>query len=129
DSVQRVVMARIDQLGEPEKAVLKVASVIGRRFRASWIAGSYPAAGPPEEVGRHLERLDQLRLTPLLDAGAEAEYGFRHSITQEVAYESLTLRTREALHEGVGAYIERAYADRLSQVVEALAYHWGRTRR
>ncbi|HEY2957909.1 MAG TPA: AAA family ATPase [Actinomycetota bacterium] len=129
DSVQRVVMARIDQLGEPEKAVLKVASVLGRRFRASWIAGSYPAAGPPEEVAGHLERLDRLRLTPLLDAGAEAEYGFRHAITQEVAYESLTLRTREALHEGVGAYIERAYADRLSQVVEALAYHWGRTRR
>ncbi|HEX6676917.1 MAG TPA: tetratricopeptide repeat protein [Actinomycetes bacterium] len=129
DSVQRVVMARIDQLGEPEKAVLKVASVVGRRFQAEWITGCYPAAGPVDEVARHLERLDELRLTPLLDDGPEPEYAFRHVITQEVAYESLTLRTREALHEGVSAYIERVYADRLAQYVETLAYHWGRTQR
>lgn len=129
DSVQRVVMARIDQLGEPEKAVLKVASVLGRRFQAEWIAGCYPTAGRPEEVARHLGRLDELGLTPMLHASGEAEYGFRHAITQEVAYESLTLRTREALHEAVGTYIERAYAGGLSQVVELLAYHWGRTRR
>jgi len=129
DSVQRVVMARIDQLGEPEKAVLKVASVLGRRFQAGWIAGCYPAAGTPEEVTWHLDRLDELRLTPRLRAGAEAEYGFRHAITQEVAYESLTLRTRETLHESVGAYIEQAYPDRLAQHVDTLAYHWGRTRR
>ncbi len=129
DSVQRVVMARIDQLAEPEKAVLKVASVLGRRFQAGLIAGCYPAAGPADEVARHLERLDQLRLTPQLGEGPEPEYGFRHVITQEVAYESLTLRTREALHEGVSAYIERTYPDRLAQHVESLAYHWGRTRR
>src|SRR6266545_3141291 len=129
DSVQRVVMARIDQLAEPEKAVLKVASVLGRRFQARWITGCYPAAGPTDEVARHLERLDQLRLTPQLGEGPEPEYGFRHVITQEVAYESLTLRTREALHEGVSAYIERTYPDRLAQHVESLAYHWGRTRR
>ncbi len=129
DSVQRVVMARVDQLGEPEKAVLKVASVLGRRFQAGWITGCYPAAGSAEEVARHLDRLDELRLTPRLQGGTEAEYGFRHAITQEVAYESLTLRTREALHESVGAYIEEAYPDRLAQYVDTLAYHWGRTRR
>jgi class 3 adenylate cyclase/tetratricopeptide (TPR) repeat protein len=129
DSVQRVVMARIDQLAEPEKAVLKVASVLGRRFQARLIAGCYPAAGPTDEVARHLERLDQLRLTPQLAEGPEPEYAFRHVITQEVAYESLTLRTREALHEGVSAFIERTYADRLALHVESLAYHWGRTRR
>jgi class 3 adenylate cyclase/tetratricopeptide (TPR) repeat protein len=129
DSVQRVVMARIDQLGEPEKAVVKVASVLGRRFRAGWIAGSYPAIGPAEEVTRHLERLEALRLTAIQEAGPEPEYAFRHAITQEVAYESLTLRIREALHEGVSAYIEEAYADRLPQFVERLAYHYGRTRR
>ncbi|HVD12878.1 MAG TPA: tetratricopeptide repeat protein [Actinomycetota bacterium] len=129
DSVQRVVMARIDQLAEPEKAVVKVASVLGRRFRAGWIAGSYPAIGPAEEVTGHLERLEALGLTASQEAGPEPEYAFRHAITQEVAYESLTLRTREALHEGVSAYIEEAYADRLPQFVERLAYHYGRTRR
>jgi hypothetical protein len=60
DSVERVVMARLDRLSEGEKAVLKVASDVGRRFRAEWISGCYPAAGSPAEVARHLRSLDAL---------------------------------------------------------------------
>ena len=45
DGLQRLLAARLDQLNEGEKATIKVASVIGRRFRASWIADSYRGAG------------------------------------------------------------------------------------
>src|SRR6266545_3886368 len=64
NSVQRVVLARVDRLSEGEKAVVKVASVMPR-FRAEWIAACYPPAGPPDEVARHLRRLDDLGLTRL----------------------------------------------------------------
>ena len=47
DGLQRLLMARLDQLGEGEKATIKVASVIGRRFRASWIARGLPGRGWP----------------------------------------------------------------------------------
>jgi class 3 adenylate cyclase/tetratricopeptide (TPR) repeat protein len=129
DGLQRLVMARIDQLSEGEKATIKVASVIGRRSRARWISESYPPAGRPEEVERHLERLDQLDLMPRRTAAPEPEYQFKHAITQEVAYQSLTFQLREALHERVGLYIERTYPDRLAQYVDMLAHHYGRTRR
>jgi class 3 adenylate cyclase/tetratricopeptide (TPR) repeat protein len=127
--LQRLVMARIDQLSEGEKATIKVASVIGRRFRARWISENYPAAGRPEEVADHLERLDELDLTPLRMATPEPEYEFKHAITQEAAYNSLTFQMREALHERVGLFIERTYSDRLAQYVDVLAHHYGRTRR
>jgi len=129
DGLHRLVMARIDQLTEGQKATIKVASVIGRRFQAGWISGGYPAAGRPHEVARHLERLDQLDLTPLQAAGPEPEYGFKHAITQEVAYQSLTFEMRKLLHERVGEFLEAAYPDRLAQFVDVLAYHYGRTRR
>jgi len=137
DGLHRLVMARIDQLSEGQKATIKVASVIGRRFRAGWISGGYPAAGGPHEIARHLERLDQLDLTPRLAAGpepgdepgSESEYGFKHAIIQEVAYQSLTFELREALHERVGEFVEATYPDRLAQFVDMLAYHYGRTRR
>ena len=129
DGLQRLVMARIDQLGEGEKATIKVASVIGRWSRARWISESYPPAGRPEEVERHLERLDQLDLMPRRTATPEPEYQFKHAITQEVAYQSLTFQLREALHERVGLYIERTYPDRLAQYVDMLAHHYGNTRR
>jgi class 3 adenylate cyclase/tetratricopeptide (TPR) repeat protein len=129
DGLQRLVMARIDQLSEGEKATIKVASVIGRRCRARWIAESYPPAGRPEEIASHLERLGELDLMPLRTPAPEPEYQFKHAITQEVAYQSLTFQLREALHERVGLFIERTYPDRLTQYVDMLAHHYGRTRR
>ena len=129
DGLQRLLMARIDRLSEGEKATIKVASVIGRWCRARWIAESYPPAGPPEEIANHLERLHELDLMPRRAAAPEPEYQFKHAITQEVAYQSLTFQLREALHERVGLFIERTYPDRLSQYVDMLAHHYGRTRR
>ena len=122
-------MARLDQLGEGEKATIKVASVIGRRFRASWIARVYPARVGPQEVARHLARLHELDLTPRRSAAAEPEYQFKHAMTQEAAYQSLTFRMRESLHERVGLLIESTESRRLGQYVDLLAHHYGRTQR
>jgi class 3 adenylate cyclase/tetratricopeptide (TPR) repeat protein len=128
DGLQRLVMARIDQLGEGEKTALKVASVLGRRFRAGWIAGTFPAAGTPAQIAGYLERLEQLELAYSDASGVELEYSFKHAITQEAAYQSLTFELREALHERVARYIEREYAGRLDQFVDVLAHHYGNTR-
>ncbi len=106
-----------------------MASVIGRRFRASWIADAYPGAGGPSEVVRHLERLHELDLTPRRSDAPDPEYQFKHAMTQETAYQSLTFRMRESLHERVGMLIESATAGRLSQYADVLAHHYGRTQR
>ena len=56
DTLYGVVMARIDQLAEQDKSVLKVASVIGRAFRAQWVWSSAPGArrraGRPQQPRR-----------------------------------------------------------------------------
>jgi predicted ATPase/class 3 adenylate cyclase len=127
DSLQRLVLARLDQLTETEKATLKIASVIGRVFRGRWLWGSYPEVGNAEAVTVALEHLDALGLTPLRSTLPEPEYGFKHAIIQEVAYDSLAFSTRESLHERVAAFVEQAYADRLDQYMDVLAYHYGRT--
>ena len=129
DGLQRLLMARLDQLDEAEKATIKLASVIGRRFRASWISKAYPPVGTPEEVVRHLERLHDLELTPRRSGSPEPEYEFKHAMTQEAAYQSLTFRMRETLHERVGLLIEATAADHLAQYVDVLAHHFGRTHR
>jgi predicted ATPase/class 3 adenylate cyclase len=128
DSLHRLVLARLDQLSEGEQATVKVASVIGRVFRAQWLWGSYPQVGSPEDVLCHLDHLDALGLTPLRSTVPEAEYGFKHAIIQEAAYISLAFGMRQTLHEAVGAFIERAYAGRLDQFVDVLAHHYGRSR-
>jgi class 3 adenylate cyclase/tetratricopeptide (TPR) repeat protein len=129
DSLQRLVLARIDGLTDDEKSTIKVASVIGRRFRPRWITAVYPATGAEHEVARHLRRLEAADLTPQVVAEPEPEYEFRHPITQEAAYQSITYDTRAALHERVGQLIEEAFADQLSLYVDDLAHHYGRTGR
>jgi predicted ATPase/class 3 adenylate cyclase len=129
DSLQRLVMARIDGLTDDEKTTIKVASVIGRRFRPRWITAVYPATGSEHEVARHLRRLEVVDLTPQVVAGPEPEYEFKHPITQEAAYQSITYDTRAALHERVGQLIEETFADQLSLYVDALAHHYGRAGR
>ncbi len=51
---------------------------------------------------------------------------FKHALTHDVAYESVVLERRRALHRTIGAAIEELYADRLAEFYETLAHHFGR---
>ncbi|NNJ09498.1 tetratricopeptide repeat protein [Chloroflexales bacterium ZM16-3] len=127
DSLRSLIISRIDRLSEHEQITLKVASVIGRVFRASWLWGIYPQIGRPEQVRANLDRLSHLDLTPMEKAEPELEYLFKHMMTQEVAYESLAYATRAMLHEQVGDYIESRFADQFERYLDMLAYHYGRS--
>ena len=128
DSLQNLIISRIDQLPEATKTTLKVASIIGRVFPASWIWGSYAQVGTPSEVEIHLNDLQRLDLTPLYQQESEEnQYIFKHVTTQEVAYDSLAFSTRTMLHEQVGRFIEQRYEENLAQHIDQLAFHYGRS--
>ncbi len=127
-SLSSAVLSRIDELDDDEQITLKLASVVGRRFRPSWLAGSYPAAGTADGVEHRLRTLSRLHLTALEATEPEPVYVFANVTVQEVAYGSLAHATRGALHESTAEYVERAHADDLSPYVELLAHHFGMTR-
>lgn len=127
-SLNSLIISRIDLLSESEKTALKVASVIGRLFKARWVWESQPSIGMPDTIRRHLSRLSHLEVTALNTPEPELEYLFKHVITREVIYDSLAFNTRAVLHEQIGQYIERVYTGDLSQYLDLLAYHFGRTR-
>ncbi len=125
DSLHSLILSRIDQLPEKTQTTLKVASVIGRLFRAAWIVGFYPSLGELPDVLQQLELLSRLDITPLDKPEPELEYLFKHIITREVAYESLAVATRAYLHEQLARYIETTYAEQRQQFLDLLAYHYG----
>lgn len=128
DSLHSLIVSRVDRLHEQEKLTLKVASVLGRLFRASWLWGSYPEIGNPQAVKRQLRYLNEADLTLLEKPEPELEYLFKHVLTQEVTYESLAISTRETLHERIGLFIESTYSDNLDNFINVLAHHFGRSR-
>ena len=123
-SLQSLVLSRMDQLNERQKTTLKVASVVGRTFRASWLRGIYPDLGGPTAVHEDLVQLTEQGFTADDPAEADKSYVFKHVITHSVVYESLLHRMRIALHEEIGQYVERTYGDRLHQFLDLLAYHF-----
>ncbi len=69
-----------------------------------------------------LDTLSDLDLTPLDTPEPELAYLFKHILTQEVAYETLSFATRAMLHDQIGQYIEQTYPEALDQYTDLLAY-------
>jgi len=127
DSLHNLIISRIDQLVEAEKITLKVASVLGRKFWASWLPQVSPQLGTLDEIELRLRHLSAIELTTIDKPAPELEYIFKHVVTQEVAYESLAFATRAGLHEQVGYFIERSFVENLASYLDLLAYHYGRS--
>lgn len=123
-SLHSLVLSRIDQLTRPQQQLLKVASVIGRRFRAAEPAAFYPALGEADAVRGDLEALDQQGfLSDELDA-EEPSYQFRQLITQEVGYESMPFATRARLHGLYADYLTANFPERREALAGVLAHHY-----
>jgi len=122
DSLHTLILSRIDQLAEQEKATLRVASIIGRLFRAQWLTGYYPDLGHFPQVKAALDTLEKLDITPLDSPEPELSYLFKHIVTHEVTYESLPFSTRARLHEQLARYLES-----MDMSVDTIAFHYGRS--
>jgi adenylate cyclase len=122
-TVQSVLAARIDRSPDREKGLLQTASVIGKKFSepilervANLGDGDLPGA---LNALTSAEFLYQEALYP------EAEYTFKHPLTQEVAYRSQLAERRARIHAAVARAIEEVNVERLSEQAALLAYHWG----
>ena len=118
-SLQSLILSRIDRLSEPQRATLKTASVVGRQFRVDWLLACYPALG--DTVKEDLKELERLDLTPLDTPEPELAYLFKHAVTREVTYNSLSQATRLQLHGQLARFIESLGAQRH---LDLLVHHY-----
>ena len=126
-SLQSLVLSRIDQLSENQKITIKIASVIGRLFKASILWGVLKE----DLIDTKQFQNDLLDLTRFEFSINEEEedltYFFRHIITHEVAYESLPFATRAVLHEQIASFIETNFPDSRQKYIDLLVFHYGKS--
>jgi predicted ATPase len=121
DTIQEVLIARLERLGADARRALQIASVIGREFALRLLARLI-------EVGDRVQvQVDELRSLELIYEKAsrpELAYMFKHALTHDVAYQSVDTPRRQNLHQTIGSAIEELYADRLAEHYETLAHHF-----
>jgi predicted ATPase len=123
DTVQGVIMARVDRLGEDVRQALRTASVVGRSFLYRVLRA---VADADRQLDRHLAELQEIQFIREKQRVPELEYIFKHALAQEATYESILLQKRRDLHARVGQAIEALFADRLEEFYGLLAYHYAR---
>jgi class 3 adenylate cyclase len=123
ETVQGVILARIDLLPPSERRVLQESAVVGRVFWSGAVARLVDAVDVTTILRTLCEReLIAERLSS--SVAGETEYAFKHILTRDVAYESLPRRERARAHRGVAAWIEEMSGKRAAELTEILAYHY-----
>ena len=119
ESLQSVVLARLDQLQPRDRQALQAASILGQRFEIADLGGliNQPGYDPGELLRRQLLRPEG---TGLL---------FGHALIRDGAYASLTRDRRAALHQSAAALFKNRdhalhaeHLDRAEDPAAARAY-------
>ena len=121
DTIQGVLMARIDRLPEESKRLLQTATVLGREFSPRLLKAIWDGTGELEPLLLGLKRLEFLYERT---GATEPMVVFKHALTQEVAYGSLLTTRRQALHAAAGHALEPLAQERLAERSEELAHHF-----
>ncbi len=121
DSVEAVILSRIDRLDLAERDVLQVASVLGREFDGYLLSGIYPNEDILDNALKTLQHLDLLKLE---ESDRHPKYFFKHIMTREVAYGTLSYARRQELHRQSGGYIEEELRNRKDEFLGLLSYHF-----
>lgn len=119
-TLQASLMARLDRLG-PAKELAQIGAVVGREFRRDLLAAL---------LDRHVDLdagLDRLSAAQLIYKTRREEsetYTFKHALIQDIAYESLLRRRRQALHLKIAETL--SVADPQTTAPEVFAQHFER---
>jgi class 3 adenylate cyclase/tetratricopeptide (TPR) repeat protein len=120
-TIRGVIAARIDQLDDVRKRVLREAAVVGRDFLYR-VVNEVSECGP--ELATSLVDLQDADLIRERASDPDLEYFFKHALTQEVAYDGLLKNERQQLHGRVASAIESQMPQRSRELAEVLAHHW-----
>ena len=126
DTIEGVVLGRLDELPEAQRLLVRVASTVGRVFAVALLRDVHPIAEEQPHVERHLVDLEQHHISLPEDGDPVVNHLFRHVITRDVAYESLTYAQRRTLHLRIAEWYENQLRSEGDATAGVLAHHWAR---
>ena len=124
DTIQALLLSRLDLLSPLEKRVIQDASVVGRTFWPGAISAIDSLA--PGETAAALTRLtgrDLVEERPASSLAGEPEFAFNHALIREVAYSTLPKAARSDHHRRLATWLQERAVDHGEEFLEILAHH------
>jgi class 3 adenylate cyclase/tetratricopeptide (TPR) repeat protein len=121
-NLQHLVMSRVDTLPAEHRALLQFASVFGRHFLSDALERAARSARPIAVA------LSAFVLQELVEPDrtlGDKGYRFKHALIRDALYESILTDNKRTMHERIARDLEASASDRLGEVAEILAYHYG----
>jgi adenylate cyclase len=123
DTINNIVMERIDRMEELDQRVLRMASIVGQTFTLKDLV--YLLDKRREDIIDNLESLEHFEgeITTTGD-GDDPAYRFNTPTVREVIYNSILKKTRASLHKRYGNWVLQQNRENPQPFFEILAHHF-----
>jgi class 3 adenylate cyclase len=121
DTLQALLMARMDRLDLDTRLTMQMASVIGRQFYYRILLAISDSA---MTVDKHLHSLERVELLREAGRKPELEYVFKHELARDAAYATILNRKRREFHRRVAEAMEQIFTERIEDHAHRLAQHF-----
>src|SRR5919197_266977 len=118
-TIQALLAARLDRLGDHERTAIEGASVIGKEFWAGALAELAPDGTPIVEALQLLVRKELIRPHRSNVFPSTEAFRFRHQLVRDAAYSAMAKELRAELHERFAGWLEHER----SEFDEIVGYH------
>jgi class 3 adenylate cyclase/tetratricopeptide (TPR) repeat protein len=105
ETLEGVLLARLDRLEELCRWTAQVASVVGRSFPFD-VLEHVTRSRNDQPLDGYVSELQLVEMIREAQRNPERVYSFIHSLLQEVAYNSLAVSSRKTYHRLVAAFLE-----------------------
>jgi tetratricopeptide (TPR) repeat protein len=122
-TIQLLLAARLDRLGEEERRVVQAASVVGKEFWLGAVTALLPQGTSAGAALSSLVRKDLVQPERSSSLVGDDTFRFRHILIRDAAYQALPKEARSGMHERFADWLTGAVGDRLSEYEEIVAYH------
>ena len=121
DSLQALLMERVDRLGSA-KEIVQTGAAIGREFTYELLQATVEV--PDSELRNALDLFVASGLVLQEGEIPLATYYFKHALVQDAAYSTLPRKPRRVLHARIAKTLESRFPERVNREPELLAYHY-----
>jgi predicted ATPase len=115
DSIQGLVLSRLDRLPEEHKLTLKVSSVIGYTIDLMLVTMAHPEHKDLTHIEAEARDIENQEIIHKETPG-DLLYAFRHHSSQEVIYETLLYQQRQQVHKALALALVERFPDAVTQI-------------